>query len=173
MSESASKTDSDRSSEENRRVRMQTATQEDAPTIAILGADIQEMHHNSRPDWFKPAAAQESAALYEDLLANPSITTYIAEDGAEALSFVLVKVHHRAETPLNCAQVVVDINQIGVTPSARGRGVGHELMVSVRALANQVSADRILLTTWEFNSDAHRFFESEGLTAEMRRMSMP
>ena len=173
MRESASKADSDRSSEENRRVRIQTATQEDAPTIAILGADIQEMHHNSRPDWFKPAAAQESAALYEDLLANPSITTYIAEDGAEALSFVLVKVHHRAETPLNCAQVVVDINQIGVTPSARGRGVGHELMVSVRALANQVSADRILLTTWEFNSDAHRFFESEGLTAEMRRMSMP
>ncbi len=47
MSESASKTDSDRSSEENRRVRIQTATQEDAPTIAILGADIQEMHHNS------------------------------------------------------------------------------------------------------------------------------
>jgi hypothetical protein len=28
------------------------------------------------------------------------------------------------------------------------------------------------LTTWEFNVDAHRFFEAEGLEVEMRRMSM-
>ena len=174
MSEPAGETNGDHhSDEENRRVRIRTAIREDASTIAFLGADIQEIHHHSRPDWFRPANAQESVALYEELLANLSVTTFIAEDGAEALGFVLVRVHHRAETPLNCAQVVVDIDQIGVVPSARGRGVGHELMASVRDLANQVSADRILLTTWEFNTDAHRFFESEGLTTEMRRMSMP
>lgn len=57
--------------------------------------------------------------------------------------------------------------------SERRRGVGRALFNAVRELANQVSADRILLTTWSFNVEARRFFETEGLTTELLRMTMP
>jgi hypothetical protein len=36
-----------------------------------------------------------------------------------------------------------------------------------------VSANRIALTTWSFNVEAHRFFEAEGLATELNRMTMP
>ncbi len=153
-------------------MRIRRADTEDAVAIAELGALIQQLHHEQRPDWFKPANAGTAVALYEELLDSSDVSGYIAEDDSGTLGFVIVKVLRRTETPLDWPQTVVYLDQIGVAPSARRRGVGHELFQCVRELADEVSASRLYLTTWEFNSDAHRFFETEGLTTEMRRMSM-
>jgi ribosomal protein S18 acetylase RimI-like enzyme len=147
------------------------ATGDDAEIIARLGASIQRMHHDERPDWFKPANEAAAAELYRELLGDQAVTIYLAED-EEALGFVVVKVHQRPDSPLGIAQTILELDQIGVAPSVRRRGVVHELMNAFRARADEVSARRIILTTWEFNVDAHRFFEAEGLEVEMRRMSM-
>jgi GNAT superfamily N-acetyltransferase len=147
------------------------AKDDDAEMVARLGASIQRMHHDERPDWFKPANEAAAVELYRELLGDPAVTIYLAED-EEALGFVVVKVHQRPDSPLGFAQTLLELDQIGVAPSVRRLGVGHELMNAVRARADEVSARRIILTTWEFNVDAHRFFEAEGLEVEMRRMSM-
>jgi GNAT superfamily N-acetyltransferase len=89
------------------------------------------------------------------------------------VGFVVVKLHLRPDSALGWGQTLLELDQIGVAPSARRRGVGHTLMNAVRERADELSAKRIILTTWEFNVDAHRFFEAEGLSTELRRMSMP
>ena len=152
-------------------MNVRKATVDDAELVARLGAGIQRMHHEERPDWFKPADESNAIEMYRELLGDQTVTIYLAE-GEEALGFVVMKVHQRQESPLGFAQTILEVSQIGVALSARRRGVGHELMNAVRERAEQVSARRIILTTWEFNVDAHRFFESEGLEVEMRRMSM-
>ena len=73
-------------------MRVREATLSDAVVIARLGASIQQMHHDHRPDWFKPASAHETVALYEEWLANAAATTFLAEDGQDVLGFVVVKV---------------------------------------------------------------------------------
>jgi ribosomal protein S18 acetylase RimI-like enzyme len=151
---------------------IRVATVEDAPVIAGLGVAIQRMHHDERPDWFKPADETAGTELYGELLRDPAVTVYLAEE-SEALGFVVVKLHHRPDSALGLGQTLLELDQIGVAPSARRRGVGHALMNAVRERADEVSAKRIILTTWEFNVDAHRFFEGEGLSTELRRMSMP
>jgi len=153
-------------------MELRVATIEDAPVIAVLGAAIQRMHYDERPDWFKPADESAGIELYGKLLRDPAVTVYLAEEN-EALGFVVVKVHNRPDSALGWGQTLLELDQIGVAPSARRRGVGHALMNAVRDRAHQVSARRIILTTWEFNIHAHRFFEAEGLSTEMRRMSMP
>jgi diamine N-acetyltransferase len=153
-------------------MNVRVAHARDAPTIARLGASIQRMHHERRPDWFRPVDDDASVELYLELLADPAVTVYLAED-ADAVGFVVVKVHQRPDSALGVGQTILELDQIGVAPTARRLGVGRELMNAVRERANEVSAQRIILTTWEFNVDAHRFFESEGLVTEMRRMSMP
>ena len=147
------------------------ATVDDAELVARLGASIQRMHHDERPDWFKPANESAAAELYRELLGDPAATIYLAED-EDALGFVVVKMHQRPDSPLGFAQTLLELDQIGVAPSARRRGVGHALMNAVRERADEVSAKRVILTTWEFNVGAHRFFEAEGFEVEMRRMSM-
>jgi GNAT superfamily N-acetyltransferase len=104
---------------------------------------------------------------------NPAVTVFIAEDGEETIGFVAAVVQQRLDTPLGWAQIILAVDQIGVAPSLRRRGVGHALFTAVRELADQVSANRIALTTWSFNVEAHRFFEAEGLATELNRMTMP
>jgi GNAT superfamily N-acetyltransferase len=153
-------------------VKIRTATIEEAPLIALLGAHVQRMHHENRPDWFTPADETATVDWYREMLMNPAATIYLAEDDDEALGYVIAVVHQRPDTPFGRAQTLLEVDQIGVTPSQRRRGVGHALFNAVRALADQVSADRIVLTTWSFNVEAHRFFEAEGLAPELNRMTM-
>ncbi|MHB8333484.1 MAG: GNAT family N-acetyltransferase [Acidimicrobiales bacterium] len=154
-------------------MNVRRATIDDAEVIANLGATIQQTHHEERPDWFKPVNKITVAEMYRNRLTDPAVTAFIAEQDDVALGFVMAEVQVRPDTPLGWAQTTLYLEQIGVAPSQRRRGVGHELFNAVRELANQVAARRIVLTTWEFNLEAHRFFESEGFETEMRRMSMP
>jgi len=153
-------------------VKIRKATIEEAPLIASLGAHVQRLHHEQRPDWFKPADATATVDWYREMFMNPAATIYLAEDADEALGYVIAVVHQRPDTPLGRAQTVLEVDQIGVTPSKRRRGVGRALFNAVRELADQVSADRIALTTWSFNVEAHRFFEAEGFSTELNRMTM-
>jgi len=154
-------------------MNIRKAVVDDAEVIANLGASIQQMHHEQRPDWFRPVDEIAIVEMYRDRLLDPSVTGFIAEEDDIVLGFVMAEVHVRPDSPLGWAQTTLYLEQIGVAPSQRRRGVGHELFNAVGELAGHVSARRIVLTTWEFNLDAHRFFEAEGFETEMRRMSMP
>jgi len=153
-------------------MKVRRATADDAESMASLNASVQQVHHEERPDWFKPVDENAIAQMYRNRLMDPTVTAFIAEEDDIALGFVVVEVQAKPDTPLRWAQTTLYVEQIGVAPSQRRRGVGHELFDAVRQMANQVSARRIVLTTWEFNVDAHRFFEAEGFETEMRRMSM-
>jgi ribosomal protein S18 acetylase RimI-like enzyme len=153
-------------------MEIREARSEDAALLAELGATVQKVHHEQNPEWFKTANAAETVSVYEEFLKSPDTTAYLAQDDSGVIGFVTAKVIHQPETALGRPRTVVYIDQIGVAPFARRRGAGHELMNAVRALADQVSASRLVLTTWEFNTDAHRFFEYEGLATELRRMAM-
>ena len=44
------------------------------------------------------------------------------------------------------------------------------LLDRVKALAEEVGADRLQLTVWEFNESAQHFFAAQGLEVATRRM---
>jgi ribosomal protein S18 acetylase RimI-like enzyme len=153
-------------------MKLRRATADDALVVATLGAVIQASHQPERPDWFKPANPASALELYREMLSDSKVTVFLAEEGDDALGFLMAVTHERPDTPLSFAQTVLEIDQIGVAPSARRRGVGHALFQAALELAEEVSARRVVLTTWVFNDGAHRFFESEGFAIELHRMSM-
>jgi ribosomal protein S18 acetylase RimI-like enzyme len=146
----------------------------DAAVLARLGAHVQDLHHRNRPDWFKPADPEAAIPLYCGLLVDPTITAYLAEEGpGESLGYLVARTVERPETALTWGARIVDIDQIGVAPTARRRGVGAALIRSARQLADSVGADRLHLTVWGFNEDAQVFFRAQGLHFTMRRMTDP
>jgi ribosomal protein S18 acetylase RimI-like enzyme len=128
-------------------MRVRVAAVEDAEVVARLGACIQEIHHENRPDWFKPASAQDAVALYKELMSNSNVTTFLAEVGKDVVGFAMAKESVMQETPLVWKQTIVEVSQIGVAPSARRNGIGRELLMAVRQLADSISASCIRLTT--------------------------
>lgn len=151
-------------------VRKATAT--DAAAISTVGSVVQQLHHEQRPDWFKPVRIEELEPFYVELLEDPEALAFIAEDESGPVGFILLKVTRRPETAITWPLTIVSIDQVAVVERVRRLGVAHALFQAVRDVANEVEAQRIHLTTWDFNTGAHRFFESEGLSPDLRRMYM-
>ena len=149
------------------------ADAQDAVLLARLGADVQALHHRHRPDWFKPADVGRATAAYEMLLGDPAVAVFVFEEGDEPLGYVVTRLVHRPETPLTWPLKLLDIDQIGVNPAARRRGVGAALFRAVRLYADELGVDLVHLTTWEFNVDAQAFFSANGMKRAMWRMTDP
>ena len=154
-------------------VTIRNALAADAPTLAALGVHVQELHHRNRPDWFRPADPAAALPVYTVLLADPAVRAFVFEDDGEPLGYVIARVLERAETPLTWGGTLVDIDQICVLPGARRHGVGSELVRAVRALADDVGADWLHLTVWDFNQEAQAFFKAAGMNRAMWRMTDP
>lgn len=132
---------------------------------------MQTLHFEHRPDWFKPADAIAARPFYDRLLADESVRAFLAEDGGEAIGYVLIRIIQTPDTPLTRAATVVEIDQICVRPEARRHGVGRLLLDQVKALSAEIGANRLHLVVWEFNVGAQEFFAAQGLEMAMRRMT--
>ncbi len=148
------------------------ATSADARAIAQLGYVIHERNFARRPDWFKPPSVDDCVAHYAAWLGRRDVIGYIATDHDALIGYVLTRIVQRSETPVTWAQVIVEVRELGVRASAQRSGVGHALFGAVRNLATRESASLVTLTNWEFNREAHCFFEAEGVRLTRRHMSM-
>ncbi len=72
-----------------------------------------------------------------------------------------LNVTQRSSRCLNAMRYLL-IDQISVRPAARGKGVGAALMGQAETLAKNLDVKRIQLDSWDFNLNAHAFFEHLG-----------
>lgn len=151
-------------------MRVRRARRGDEPRLAELNAVVQEMHRAIAPRWFKPADLNAIASYFVRMLSSEDIAVFVAQSDDEVIGYALARVHRLPETELTYAATVVELDQISVEPAARGTGAGRQLIGEVKALAQEVGADRVQLTVWDFNEHARAVFERSGFTTAMRRM---
>ncbi|MGB0599919.1 MAG: GNAT family N-acetyltransferase [Rubripirellula sp.] len=65
---------------------------------------------------------------------------------------------------------VVEIVYMGIVPSARGLGLGRDLVEHAFAVARNHSADRLILAVDQKNEPARRIYEAAGLTPMLSEM---
>lgn len=154
-------------------VRIREVSAADAAAIAAINVVVQTLHANAHPTWFKPPDPEAFERTLRDRLARDDVVGFIAEDDDEApIGYVLAVRRCRAETALTKGADIVELDQIGVLPACRHRGVGRALAAEVFNLARQAGAGRVELGVWEFNDEARRFFTSLGFSPLMRRMAL-
>jgi GNAT superfamily N-acetyltransferase len=135
----------------------------DSLCLSSLCMDVQSLHAEHHPDLFKmPQNEDFAVSFFDELLADPAASIFIAEEGEEAIGYVLCKLIERAENPFAYANRFLMIDQISVRPSVRGQGVGTALIQRSEALGKELNVHRIQLDSWDFNVEAHKFFEHSG-----------
>lgn len=149
-------------------VRLVTAG--DERRLAELNAVVQQMHREVSPGWFKPPDLEAALGYFKELLRSDSFRVFVAETDGELHGYALARLHHVPETALTYGGLVVELDQIVVDPTHRGRGLGSELINQVKALASELGAKRVQLTVWEFNTHARAVFERAGFKTAMRSM---
>jgi len=145
------------------KIRQAIAT--DSLLLSSLCVDVQSLHAKHHPDFFKiPANDDFAMTFFSEMLADPAVSIFIAEENGQALGYVLCKLIERLENPFTFAMRYLLVDQISVRPAAQGKGVGKMLVQRAVVLALELNLQRIQLDSWGFNTEAHAFFEKIGFS---------
>jgi ribosomal protein S18 acetylase RimI-like enzyme len=144
-------------------MRIRQAVFADALALSSLCMDVQNLHVEHHPGVFKmPQSEDFAASFFEGLLLDPAARIFIAEEGDQAVGYLFCKLVEREENPFTFAARILYIDQIAVRPAVHRRGVGTALMQQAESLAKEWDVQRIQLDSWDFNANAHAFFEGRG-----------
>ena len=143
-------------------MNIRQAVSTDSLLLSSLCMDVQNLHAQHHPDIFKTTQNDDFAAYFEEMLVDPAVTIFIAEEDAEALGYIFCKLIEQPENPFTFATRYLHVDQISVHPSAQRQGVGAVLIKQAEGLAKELNVQRIELDSWDFNIEAHVFFERLG-----------
>jgi GNAT superfamily N-acetyltransferase len=135
------------------------ATARDSLLLSTLCTHVQRIHADSHPEIFKrPERPDFAVAFFDEMLADPTVRIYIAEEDTQALGYVFCRLFERPESVFTHARRVLQIEHISVRPVAQRRGVGTALINRVEQLAGELGVSMVQLDSWDFNLEAHAFF---------------
>ena len=142
-------------------MNIRKATPEDFSNVDPVLVEVEHHHVRLEPDVFQPITHYD-AALYLDYLQDPGSCIWIAEEGETVMGVIIAKVHQRAQIPMykDCQFVVVE--EVCVSESFRGRGIGKQLMKTVEDWAGQQGIEQVQLSVWTKNIDAVNFYDTLG-----------
>ena len=144
-------------------MKIRQAITTDSLLLSSLCVDVQSLHAKHHPDFFKtPTSDDFAASFFDEMLADPAVSIFIAEENGQALGYVLCKLIERFENPFTFAMHYLLVDQISVRPAAQGKDVGKTLIKRAVLLALDLNLQRIQLDSWGFNVEAHAFFEKMG-----------
>ena len=144
-------------------MNIRKATTNDSLVLSSLSRDVQSLHAQSHPKIFKmPQNDDFAVSFFAEMLVDPAISIFIAEEDGNALGCIVCKRIERPESPFTFAGRYLLVEQISVRPAAQGQGVGAALIQQAETLARELDIQRIQLDSWDFNTKAHAFFEHLG-----------
>ena len=140
------------------------ACEKDIPRINDLLSQVLDVHHEIRPDLFKPDTRkyndlQLSALLEDDL--RP-VFVYEDDDGVvQGYAFCVLEhpVGNNIMTPVK----TLYIDDLCVDKDARGEGIGRKLFEYVKEYAKDTGCYNVTLNVWEGNGSAKEFYHRMGL----------
>jgi len=116
--------------------------------------------------------SRELVSFYREFLTGNDHVGFIAEYDSVPVGFALFRVLHRENTVITHPLLTVNVDQIGVSESARRMGIGRKILGAIREFAVDIGADQIHIDSWNFNKNAREFFESAGFSTEIRRFHL-
>ena len=144
-------------------MKIRPATSQDPLLLSRLSRDVQRLHAEHHPDVFRmPESDDFAVSFFTEMLSDPAVYIFIAEEQGSAVGCMVCRQIERPENPFTFAARTLLVDQISVRPSAQGMGVGKALLQQAELLARELNAKRIHLDSWDFNLNAHAFFERMG-----------
>ena len=144
-------------------MHIRQATLADSLLLSELCADVQHLHAEHHPQLFKPPQSSDFAmAFFSEMLGNPGVRIYMAEDDSQALGYALCRLVEQPENVFTYENRFLLIDQISVCPTARRQGVGTRLLEQAQIRAQALGLSKLQLNSWDFNLEAHACFEKFG-----------
>lgn len=154
-------------------MNIRPATYDDLPRVNELRRQVNDLHVQGKPEWFRPGFSEELQQYLYTLYDSEDHDVLVAERDGVIVGFACLKYVERPESPYRLACRFLEIEEIGVDENCRRSGAGRALVEAARRIAKEKDFPRIDLNMWSFNDSALAFYESVGFTTYRRYMEMP
>lgn len=145
------------------------ANKNDIGRIIELLHQVDMVHHEIRPDLFKPYTTKYNEQELEALLDNDSKPIFVYDDG-EVLGHAFCQITDVKSHKLLQDAKTLYIDDICVDEKARGKHVGKALYEFVRDYAKSIGCYNMTLNVWEGNDPALNFYKNMGMKVQKTGM---
>lgn len=138
------------------------ANHEDTEKIMDLLLQVLTVHHNGRPDFFKPDCRKYTEEQLAKIIDDNSRPVFVYDDnGVKGYCFCVLQ--ETKDDNVLCDMKTLYIDDLCVDESERGNHVGQTLYEYVKEYAREIGCYNLTLNVWASNTSAQKFYEKQGL----------
>lgn len=150
------------------------ANKKDMPGINKLLHQVLMVHHNGRPDLFKPNAKKYTDEELEKIIASDDTPIFVATqknaseagDKEEVLGYAFCIFQQHINNNILTDVKTLYIDDLCVDEEKRGLHIGKQLYEYVLVYAKEQGCYNVTLNVWACNEAAMIFYEKCGLKAQ-------
>ena len=140
------------------------ATSVHIPGLLRLLYQVGEVHHQIRPDIFRPGAVKYTEKDLEALLQDESRPVFVAVDDETVLGYCFCVIEDSRGSTVLTDRVEIYIDDLCVEESCRGRGIARALYKHTCTWAKGLGCAFVTLNVWCGNDGALQFYQKMGMT---------
>lgn len=145
-------------------MQIRRATTNDIPGLVRLLEQVLMVHHNGRPDLFKPGARKYTDEELVTLLADDTRPIFAAVDeNGEMLGYAFCVFQQHLNNNILTDIRTLYIDDLCVDETCRGQHIGKALYEYVLNFARQSGCYNVTLNVWTCNASAMAFYEKMDL----------
>ena len=145
-------------------MEIRRAKPRDIPGMIALLYQVGDVHHNIRPDIFRPNAQKYGASQVLAMLNSPRSPIFVAVEDDKVLGYGFCKVKIYQDDPVVNDHTELYIDDLCVDENHRNQHIGSALYDHAVSYAKEIGCDFLTLNVWCGNDSAQKFYEHAGLT---------
>ena len=140
-------------------MKIRIANKTDIPDLLRLLRQILQVHHEGRPDLFKPQSEKYSEYDLQNMLNDQKKPIFVAEDGGCVVGYIFCVLHRLENNSVMTDILTLYIDDLCVDEAVRGKGVGTMLLDYAKQFAREQGCYNLTLNVWALNENAMHFYE--------------
>ncbi|MCH5210627.1 MAG: GNAT family N-acetyltransferase [Oscillospiraceae bacterium] len=150
-------------------MNIRRAEERDMDKIKDLLLQVLTVHHNGRPDLFKPNCRKYTDPELKELIKDDTRPIFVAEDSeVKGYAFCILKETKNDNALADVKTLYID--DLCVDENCRGQHVGTALYEYVKEYAKEIDCYNVTLNVWACNPTAQKFYEKCGLKPQKTTM---
>ena len=144
-------------------MNIRLAQTQDIPGMINLLYQVGGVHHDIRPDIFRPNALKYTQSALEELLKDESKPIFVADDNGSVAGYCFCQIRDYTGSTALTDRKELYIDDLCVDETRRGQHIGSVLYDHAVAYAKEIGCAFLTLNVWCGNDSAMRFYEKMGL----------
>ncbi len=144
-------------------MEIRRANTKDCKKIKDLLNQVLMVHHNSRPDLFKPNSRKYTDSELNDLIKDDMRPIFVAVIDGEVMGYVFCILRQHKNNNILTDIKTLYIDDLCIDENARGKHIGTALYQFAKDYAKSIGCYNLTLNVWACNENARRFYDSMGL----------